>query len=67
MSYYNAILSATQAQMRAKRHVSKTAKALARAAFDAVDLSEVIDFDETEILDMHETHARYAQARHEFD
>jgi hypothetical protein len=66
MSLHNAILSAAQIERRVHRHVSKTAKALARAAFDSVDVDAMLDYDEDEILDMHETHARYAQARHEF-
>lgn len=67
MSYFDCIMSATQSQQVAKRHISKTAKALARAAFDCVDLSEVIDFDESEISDMQEQRVRYANAHHEFD
>jgi hypothetical protein len=66
MSFYNAIMSAAQSQHRVQRHVSKTAKALARAAFDSVDVDDLLDYDEDEVLDMQEAHERYAQARHEF-
>jgi predicted esterase YcpF (UPF0227 family) len=66
MSFYNALLSAAQSQHRVQRHVSKTAKALARSAFDSVDVNELLDYDEDEVLDMQETHERYAQARHDF-
>jgi hypothetical protein len=56
MTYANVKTDRTQYE----RHTSKTAKALARAAFDNVaDLLDCFEHDESEIFDMQEQFARY--------
>lgn len=50
-------MSHLERSLSVKRYPSKAAKALARAAFDSVDLSEVMAYDEDEALEMRERFA----------
>jgi hypothetical protein len=59
MSYYDAIMRASE---KANARTRKQARDAKRELFAIVETLDVLEFDESEIFDLAEAHARYAIA-----